>query len=136
MYGYGAPDAHFWVGTGARPGPDGTVVPDENGATKPLKRYDGKTIVITLPDHLTVFDIDYLSVWCKAFFSDFGNVKIPDTLNVPPSLKMLGVAPQVCSTMSSAVSQSPLPIFCWASFTHETISIFCGPTLSRLCVTT
>lgn len=92
-------DAHFWVGVGAQPGPDGTVVPDENGATKPLKRYEGKTIVITLPDHLTVFDIDHLSVWCKAFFADFGNVRIPENLNVPPSLKMLGVAPQVRNTV-------------------------------------
>ncbi|KAA0195331.1 hypothetical protein HAZT_HAZT002925 [Hyalella azteca] len=87
-------DARFWVGRGDKPGSDGTVVPDENGSTNPLKRYEGKTIVITLPDHLTVFDIDYLSVWCKAFFADFGNVRIPATLNVPPSLKMLGVAPQ------------------------------------------
>ncbi|XP_018007875.2 uncharacterized protein LOC108665610 [Hyalella azteca] len=93
-YDGAAPDARFWVGRGDKPGSDGTVVPDENGSTNPLKRYEGKTIVITLPDHLTVFDIDYLSVWCKAFFADFGNVRIPATLNVPPSLKMLGVAPQ------------------------------------------
>ena len=29
-----------------------------------------------------------------AFFVDFGNVKIPRDLNVPPSLRMLGVEPQ------------------------------------------
>jgi hypothetical protein len=29
-----------------------------------------------------------------AFFVDFGHVKIPDNLNVPPSLRMLGIEPQ------------------------------------------
>ncbi|KAF2366389.1 DM13 domain [Trinorchestia longiramus] len=107
-YDGAAPDAHFWVGRGAKPGPDGSIVPDENGATQPLKRYDAKTIVITLPDHLTVFDIDYLSVWCKDFFADFGHVRIPSTLNVPPSLKMLGVAPQ-SGSQRRGFSASDLP---------------------------
>ncbi|XP_063596023.1 protein Skeletor, isoforms B/C-like [Penaeus indicus] len=89
-----APDGHFWVGRGATPGPSGNMVPDENGSEEPLKRYSGKTIVITLPGDQTVFDIDHLSVWCRAFFADFGHVRVPKNLNVPPSLKMLGVAPQ------------------------------------------
>ncbi|ROT74514.1 DOMON domain-containing protein, partial [Penaeus vannamei] len=89
-----APDGHFWVGKGATPGPSGNMVPDENGSEEPLKRYSGKTIVITLPGDQTVFDIDHLSVWCRAFFADFGHVRVPKNLNVPPSLKMLGVAPQ------------------------------------------
>ncbi|XP_042220743.1 uncharacterized protein LOC121865425 isoform X2 [Homarus americanus] len=89
-----APDGHFWVGKGSTPGPSGQVVPDENGSEEPLKLYSGKTIVITLPGDLTVFDIDFLGVWCRAFLADFGHVRIPRNLNVPPSLKMLGVAPQ------------------------------------------
>ncbi|XP_068237883.1 protein Skeletor, isoforms B/C isoform X1 [Palaemon carinicauda] len=93
-YDGAAPDGHFWVGKGTSPGAKGTVVPDENGSEEPLKRYSSKTIVITLPGDLTVFDIDFLSVWCKAFFANFGHVRIPKNLNVPPSLKMLGVAPQ------------------------------------------
>ncbi|XP_071540414.1 protein Skeletor, isoforms B/C-like isoform X1 [Panulirus ornatus] len=88
-----APDGHFWVGKGS-PDNSGTVVPDENGSEEPLKKYLDKTIVITLPGDLTVFDIDYLSVWCRAFLANFGYVSIPKSLNVPPSLKMLGVAPQ------------------------------------------
>ena len=88
-------DAFFWVGTGAKPGPEGTIVPDENGGKLPLKRYDSKTLVISLPKDLTVFDIDWLGVWCRAFYVDFGHVRIPRSLNVPPSLKMLGVSPQV-----------------------------------------
>ncbi|XP_043188104.1 protein Skeletor, isoforms B/C-like, partial [Amphibalanus amphitrite] len=90
-----APDAHFWVGTGSKPSPSGQVVADENGSKDPLRAYNRKTVVITLPSDLTVFDIDYLSVWCEDFFADFGHVRIDkSSLNVPPSLKMLGVKPQ------------------------------------------
>jgi len=104
-----APDAYFWVGTGT-PNSRGTLVPNENGDTQPLKRYDAKTLVITLPGDLTVFDVDYLSVWCDAFSVDFGHVKVPslnpDALNVPPSLRMLGVAPQ--SKLNCEVLHDPL----------------------------
>lgn len=89
-----APDAHFWVGTGKRPGPEGSFVADENGSNDPLRRYTDKTLVIVLPGDLTVFDIDWVSVWCVAFFVDFGHIKIPENLNVPPSLRMLGIEPQ------------------------------------------
>ena len=44
-------------------------------------------MVIVLPGDLTVFDVEWLSVWCVAFFVDFGNVNIPKNLNVPPSLR-------------------------------------------------
>jgi len=97
-YDGGAPDAFFWVGSGSDPTKDGFKgfkVADENGKTEPLRRYDAKTLVLTLPGHQTVFDIDWFSVWCRAFGIDFGHIRIPANLNVPPSLKMLGVAPQV-----------------------------------------
>lgn len=60
-----------------------------------MRRYDHKTIVLTLPGDLTVFDIGHFSVWCEAFTVDFGHVTMPTSFNVPPSLKMLGVLPQV-----------------------------------------
>ena len=88
-------DAFFWVGTGPKPGQVGVKVPDENGKLDILRRYDTKTLVLTLPGDLTVFDIEWLSIWCQAFGVDFGHIRIPKSLNVPPSLKMLGVAPQV-----------------------------------------
>ena len=89
------PDAFFWVGQGNRPGQNGIKVPDENGKGEPLRQYDSKTLVLTLPGDLTVFDVDWISIWCKAFDIDFAHIRIPKNLNVPPSLKMLGVAPQV-----------------------------------------
>lgn len=46
---------------------------------------------------LTVFDIGHFGVWCEAFTVNFGHVVLPheQLANVPPSLKMLGVSPQV-----------------------------------------
>uniref|UniRef100_T1JH62 DOMON domain-containing protein n=1 Tax=Strigamia maritima TaxID=126957 RepID=T1JH62_STRMM len=85
-----APDAHFWAGKGDKPDPSGILVPDDNGSDQPLGLYNKKTMVITLPDNLTVFDIDYFGVWCRAATSDFGHFKMPKDLNVPPSPKMLG----------------------------------------------
>ncbi|CAL1686319.1 unnamed protein product [Lasius platythorax] len=89
-----APDAKFWVGTGPTPSSQGIRIPDENGKEQPLRRYDRKTIVLTLPSDLTVHQFGHFGVWCEAFAVDFGHVKIPQGLNVPPSLKMLGVSPQ------------------------------------------
>ncbi|XP_014242209.2 protein Skeletor, isoforms B/C [Cimex lectularius] len=89
-----APDAKFWVGRGPNPSPQGIRIPDENGKITPLRKYVRKTIVLTLPGDLTVFDIGHFGVWCEAFTVDFGHIQIPSGLNVPPSLKMLGVSPQ------------------------------------------
>ncbi|CAH0554433.1 unnamed protein product [Brassicogethes aeneus] len=90
-----APDAKFWVGHGPKPSPQGIRVPDENGKEIPLRKYDRKTIVLTLPGDLTVFDIGHFGIWCEAFTVDFGHIVIKSSnLNIPPSLKMLGVSPQ------------------------------------------
>ncbi|CAG7836850.1 unnamed protein product [Allacma fusca] len=88
-----APDVHFWVGRG-KPAPEGIRVPDETGGDTPLVKSDKKTMVLSLPGDLTIFDIDYFGVWCRLYYVDFGHVKVPKNLNVPPSLKMLGVTPQ------------------------------------------
>lgn len=83
------------MGRGQKPTSQGIRIPDENGKEDPLRRYDKKTIVLTLPGDLTVFDIGHFGVWCEAFTVDFGHVRIPSGIVVPPSLKMLGVSPQV-----------------------------------------
>lgn len=88
-------DAKFWVGHGIKPTPNGIRIPDENGREAPLIKYDKKTIVLTLPGDLTVFDIGHFGVWCEAFTVDFGHVRIPEGVKVPPSLRMLGISPQV-----------------------------------------
>ncbi|XP_053619756.1 uncharacterized protein Skel isoform X4 [Plodia interpunctella] len=102
-----APDAKFWVGRGDKPSPQGIRIPDENGKEAPLRKYDRKTIVLTLPGELTVFDIGHFAVWCEAFTVNFGHVTLPRSqlANVPPSLKMLGVSPQ--SRNSALVADTP-----------------------------
>lgn len=101
---YFSSDAKFWVGQGDRPSPNGLRIPDENGKEDPLRRYDRKTIVLTLPDDLTIFDIGHFGIWCEAFTVDFGHVRIPKNLNVPPSLKMLGISPQVKKHINSILN--------------------------------
>jgi len=83
------PDAHFWVGTGDKVTKDGTPIPDENGSDDPLGPYDGKTVKIKLPGNLTVFNIDYLALWCGVAAVEFGHIRIPRDLNVPPANSML-----------------------------------------------
>lgn len=87
-------DLHFWVGRGS-PGPDGIRVPDETGTDAGLIKADKKTLVLSLPGDLTIFDIDYFGVYSRAYNIDYGHVRITPGLNVPPSLRMLGISPQV-----------------------------------------
>ena len=53
-----------------------------------LRGYEGEDIEIQLPGNLTVYDIDYLSIWCVKYAHDFGHVLIPPAreLWVPPAL--------------------------------------------------
>lgn len=51
-----------------------------------MRGYQGEDIEIQLPGNLTVYDIDWLSVWCVEYRHNFGHVTIPKDLDVPPSL--------------------------------------------------
>ena len=68
---------------------------DENGSEKPLRRYSGETVVISLPEGKTIWDYDFIGVWCEEYQVDFGNTRIPQNIRVPPSPKMLGIKPEV-----------------------------------------
>ena len=48
-----------------------------------------KTVTVTLPAGKTVFDIDYLGLWCKQANADFGHVIIPPMaqLCLPPYIE-------------------------------------------------
>ncbi|GBN20328.1 Protein Skeletor, isoforms B/C [Araneus ventricosus] len=82
-------DAFFLVGTGSTPHPEGTKVPDENGSLEKLHGYQGQDIELKLPGDLTVFDIEWLAMYCIAFKQNFGDVRIPKYLNVPADLTAL-----------------------------------------------
>ncbi|XP_076244661.1 protein Skeletor, isoforms B/C [Calliopsis andreniformis] len=92
-YDGAGPDAYFWVGNGSEPNPFGVKVPNERQSSAPLKGYLGEDIEIVLPGNLTVYDIDWLSVWCVAYKHNFGHVFIPKDLDVPPALGQTKITP-------------------------------------------
>ncbi|XP_043677738.1 protein Skeletor, isoforms B/C isoform X1 [Vespula pensylvanica] len=81
------PDAYFWVGNSTRPSPDGYIVPypeDYKGRDPPvLKAFDNTDIVLRLPQGKRLRDIKWLSVWCRRFTVDFGDIFIPLDLDIP-----------------------------------------------------
>ncbi|KYM78267.1 hypothetical protein ALC53_11292 [Atta colombica] len=85
-YDGGGPDAYFWVGNGSEPSHFGIKVPNEQGSLVPLRGYQGEDIEIVLPGNLTVYDINWLAVWCVEYRHNFGHVLIPKDLDVPPAL--------------------------------------------------
>ncbi|XP_076668172.1 protein Skeletor, isoforms B/C isoform X4 [Andrena cerasifolii] len=85
-YDGAGPDAYFWVGNGSEPNTFGIKVPNERKSLAPLRGYQGEDIEIVLPGNLTVYDIDWLSVWCVEYKHNFGHVLLPKDLDVPPAL--------------------------------------------------
>ncbi|XP_072384339.1 protein Skeletor, isoforms B/C [Diabrotica undecimpunctata] len=85
-YDGAGPDAYFWVGNGSQPTSFGIKVPNEMGSLDPLRGYQGEDIEIQLPGLLTVYDIDWLAIWCVQYRHNFGHVNIPKDLDVPPAL--------------------------------------------------
>lgn len=89
------PAGYFWLTRGSQGlNANGLRLKDENGSGNALKKYAGETVVITLPEELTIYDFDYFGVWCKEFQVNFGQTKIPQNAKVPPSPKMLGIKPE------------------------------------------
>ncbi|KAH7972910.1 hypothetical protein HPB52_018662 [Rhipicephalus sanguineus] len=78
-------DTYFWVGLGPQPNSAGQKIPDEKGYLEPLGRYEEKTIQLTLPGKMTVFDIDWLSVWNAESNENYGSVIVPHGQDIPPS---------------------------------------------------
>lgn len=46
-------------------------------STMPLDAFVNRTVTLTLPDDLTLFDFDFFSVWCVTASVNFGEVPIP-----------------------------------------------------------
>lgn len=83
--GLGA-QTYFYGGVGAQPSMKGTKIPDELGYLDPIRKYDGETIVLELPGDMTIFEIDWISIYDLGTNENFGSILISDGLNVPPSL--------------------------------------------------
>lgn len=83
----------FWLlSRGLKPNTGGTRLRDENGSDLPLKQYSKKTVVISVPDGHSVFDYDSLSVWSDHDIRDYGFVRLPREVLVPPSPRALGIS--------------------------------------------
>lgn len=83
---------HWLLSRGLKPNTGGTRLRDENGSELPLKQYSKKTVVISVPDGHSVFDYDSLSVWSDHDVRDYGFVKLPRDVLVPPSPRALGIS--------------------------------------------
>ncbi|XP_064099107.1 protein Skeletor, isoforms B/C-like [Macrobrachium nipponense] len=79
-------EVYFWVGVGPQPHSKGSKIPDEHGFMTPLKKYNKKTITLELPGDMTVFTVDWLSIYDIKNQKVLGSIIIPEDLNVPPSL--------------------------------------------------
>lgn len=99
-YDGAGPDAFFWVGTEGSPSnvaDEKTLILDPQGqnykyrdqSAPVLGRSDDEMITLTLPSNMKVGDLKWISVWCRRFTVDFGNLIFPDNLDLPTSEKSL-----------------------------------------------
>lgn len=76
-----------------------------NFSLDPLRAYTGETITLELPGDLTIFNIDWFSIFDQDTKSNLGSIIIPDGLNVPPSLvKVIVSFTQIHHLMYSGIS--------------------------------
>jgi hypothetical protein len=57
-----------------------------NSSLESIRAYDQETVILTLPGDMTIFEIDWLSVFSLETNENYGSVLLPGKLNVPPSL--------------------------------------------------
>ncbi|XP_071827067.1 protein Skeletor, isoforms B/C-like [Apostichopus japonicus] len=83
------PKAFFWTGDGTPDSGDIKVPLPADNPDKILPKYSGATVTITLPDGLTVFDVDFIGIWCIAARQNFGHLLIKDSdrNNIPPLIE-------------------------------------------------
>jgi hypothetical protein len=72
-----------------------------SSSLEPLRGYQGEDIEIQLPGNLTVYDIDWLAVWCVQFRHNFGHVLIPKDLDVPPAMGQTKITVSMADIPSS-----------------------------------
>ena len=112
------PDAFFWVGTEGSPSStneDKTFILDPSGATYKyrdqsapvLGRSEGERIALKMPAGMKVGDLKWISVWCRRFTVDFGNLIFPDNLGLATSEKEL--PPPIKPVDTNDVSGEPEP---------------------------
>ena len=88
-YDGSGPDAFFWIGTaGAEPSETGFILPypytgkfyhyaDQDAPV--LGQFIGQDVQLTLPAEIDVDQIKWISVWCRRFSVNFGDLIIKKT---------------------------------------------------------
>lgn len=92
------------------------------GSLEPLRGYQGEDIEIQLPGGLTVYDIDWLAVWCVEYRHNFGHVYIPRDLDVPPALGQTKITVCFCTHtcfIQIVLDHCPAP---YASICHSHVT--------------
>merc|ERR1712080_705361 len=77
------PAATFWVGTnGNQPSSNGILLQAEDQKHAILGAYDGtqSDIELSLPPHVQVSDLKWISIWCKEFSISYGDFIIENDL--------------------------------------------------------
>ncbi|XP_047526144.1 protein Skeletor, isoforms B/C isoform X1 [Pieris napi] len=81
------PDAYFWIGDTPQPSPEGILVPypeDYPSRDPPvLSAHSNSDILLRLPGGKRLRDIKWISVWCRRFTVNFGDVFVPPGLDPP-----------------------------------------------------
>ncbi|KAH6926015.1 hypothetical protein HPB50_012954 [Hyalomma asiaticum] len=84
------PDTYFLVGKGDKPGPSsGVKIPDEKGRKHALGMYAGANLRLTLPENMTVDDIDWFAVSCTKCTRSLVQGTIPKRVNVPQNSRWI-----------------------------------------------
>lgn len=91
-YDGAGPDAFFWVGTSDKPDSVGTILPypfegqfyhyEDRSAPILDRRFDNEEITLTIPDDVKMSDLKWMSVWCRQFAVNFGDVYFPADLKM------------------------------------------------------
>eukprot|EP00088_Acartia_fossae_P019622 TRINITY_DN2145_c0_g1_i7.p1 TRINITY_DN2145_c0_g1~~TRINITY_DN2145_c0_g1_i7.p1 ORF type:complete len:224 (+),score=65.17 TRINITY_DN2145_c0_g1_i7:42-674(+) len=87
------PDAFFWIGKEGSPkntDESSTYILSEgqnyeyrDNAAPVLGAYKDQTITLTLPEGWKMSDVKWISVWCRKFSVDFGNLIVEDGFKAP-----------------------------------------------------
>ena len=85
------PDAFFYVGNSTKPIQHGVIVPypsNENTEDPPiLKQFNSQDIYLNIPQGLDVKDLRWISVWCRQFGVNFGDLIWGDKLRNTPEIE-------------------------------------------------
>ncbi|CAM1318131.1 Uncharacterised protein PB.6629, partial [Pycnogonum litorale] len=92
-YNSGSGAAYFWADVGNGLTAEGQLLPSSltSQAGEKLPSYDGKQMVIVeIPEGRTIHDYNWFGVYNQDTGETYGQVKIPQNMNIPPSKSSTG----------------------------------------------